>query len=221
MNYYFMLCVTFGVIISLHASAQEKLENLPSEAFPIRYLYNKTHSQEGQLKRLEEKVDKMKKMIEERDDMVNLLQGQVKNLSNRLKNFQGHSAIETAFIVTETRTLWVKGVIKFEKKIIDPTNSFNVEEGIFQVPTSGNYLFFFQSSAFKTGRSWVNVYVNGSQKYSFRETSGVGSYNKHQHNLMFTIKLEKADKLWLYNIYHETLRSDKLHPMTFVGYKTD
>ena len=107
MNHYFMLCVIFGVISSLHASAQEKLENLPSETFPIRYLYNKTNAQEGQLKRLEEKVDEMKKMIdekddemkkmiEERDDKVNLLAGQVKNLSAKLENFQGQSAIEPA-----------------------------------------------------------------------------------------------------------------------------
>ena len=86
----------FGVISSLDASAQEKLENLPSETFPIRYLYNKTNAQEGQLKRLEEKDDEMKKMIEERDDKVNLLVGQVKNLSAQLENFQGHSAIEPA-----------------------------------------------------------------------------------------------------------------------------
>ena len=96
MNNYFMFCVIFGMVFSLHASAQEKLESLPSELFPFSYLLLKINTMEGQLKRLEEKDDEMKKMIEERDDKVNLLVGQVKNLSAQLENFQGHSAIEPA-----------------------------------------------------------------------------------------------------------------------------
>ena len=47
-------------------------------------------------KMIDEKDDEMKKMIEERDDKVNLLAGQVKNLSALLENFQGKSAIEPA-----------------------------------------------------------------------------------------------------------------------------
>ena len=72
------------------------MESLPSELFPLSYLLLKIKALEGQLKRLEEKDDEMKKMIEERDDKVNLLVGQVKNLSAQLENFQGHSAIEPA-----------------------------------------------------------------------------------------------------------------------------
>ena len=96
MNPYFMLFVILGVISSFHASAQEKSGNLPSELCPISYLFFKIFALEGQLKKLEEKDDEMKKMIEERDDKVNLLDGQVKNLSAQLENFQGHSAIEPA-----------------------------------------------------------------------------------------------------------------------------
>ena len=84
------------MVFSFHASAKEKLESLPSELFPSSYLFFKINALEGQLKRLEEKDDEMKKMIEERDDKVNLLVGQVKNLSAQLENFQGHSAIELA-----------------------------------------------------------------------------------------------------------------------------
>ena len=62
----------------------------------LSYLLLKINTLEGQLKRLEEKDDEMKKMIEERDDKVNLLAGQVKNLSAKLENFQGHTAIEPA-----------------------------------------------------------------------------------------------------------------------------
>ena len=89
-----MLCVIFGVIFSFHASAQDELENLPSELFPIRYLLNK-------IKRLEEKVEEndvemneMKKMIEERDEESNLLVSQVKNLSAQVEDFKGLSTIE-------------------------------------------------------------------------------------------------------------------------------
>ena len=96
MNPYFMLFMIFGVISSLHASAQEKSGNLPSELCPISYLFYKFFALEGQLKKLEEKEDEMKKMIEERDEKVNLLDGQVKNLSAHLENFPGHSAIEPA-----------------------------------------------------------------------------------------------------------------------------
>ena len=64
MNHYFMLCVILPwVIFSVHASAQEKLETLPSEEFPTSYLYYK-------IKRLEEKDVEMEKMIDEKDDEI-------------------------------------------------------------------------------------------------------------------------------------------------------
>merc|ERR1712136_492347 len=100
MNHYFMLCVIFGVTFALHTSGEKRLGNLPSEEFPINYLYDKINALEGQLKRLEEKDEEMKKMIEEKDDKMNILESRVTNLTSQLENFQGHSAMEPAFIVT-------------------------------------------------------------------------------------------------------------------------
>merc|ERR1712136_593130 len=238
MNLCFILCVIFGVIFSFHASVEEKLENLPS----VEFLYDKINVLEGQLKRLEEKDEQIKKMIadkddemkkiidekddemkemidkkdgkinslegqlrtflprlEEKDDQVNLLENQVKHLSSKLENFQGQSTIEPAFIVIATKTANYiqKDVIAFDEKVIDHSNSFNIEEGIFKVPSSGSYLFFFDSFATNTGCSEVGVYVNGNEIYYFSETNGDSDHSYHQHIFMFSATLEEGDELWL------------------------
>jgi len=230
------------VIPSLRASAEEKWQNLPSDEFPISYLYNKVDELEGQLKRLEEdndemkkvvdekdgemkkiideKDDELKKMIEERDDKVNSIESQVKNLSSQLENFQGHSAIDLAFIVTATKTGNIpSGVIAFDDKVSDHSNSFDAEEGKFIVPSSGNYLFFFNSLTFNTGPSCVDVIVNNTPVYDFYESNGDSSHKDHQHNFIFASKLEKDDELYLVNYYSDTLYNGGSVPMTFVGYK--
>jgi len=244
MNHYFILCVIFGVTFALHTSGEKRLGNLPSEEFPINYLYDKINALEGQLKRLEEKDDQMKtmidekdeemkmlidkkddemkKMIEEKDDKMNILESRVTNLTSQLENFQGHSAMEPAFIVT---AIWANGhipdgVIKFDEKIIDHSNSFNIEDGIFRVPVTGNYLFLFDSYACNLGASLVQVYLNGNKVYEFYEVNGDSSHQYHQHIFMFATKLVEGDDLLLYNSYPLTLRNDVIHPITFVGYKT-
>jgi len=207
------------------ASGQDELENLPTEQFPIRYLLNK-------IKKLEEKVEakdvetkkiidekdyEIKKMIEERDETANLLASQVKNHSAQLENFQGQSHMELVFIATAFKTKRVPvGEIKFDSKIIDPLNSFNDVEGLFQVPSSGNYLFFFDSFVSVNLKhtsnyySQVSVYVNGNLKYLFPETVSDPSkefyeYAFYQHSFMFTSKLNQTDSLYLKNIVSKTL----------------
>ena len=127
------------------------------------------------------------------------------------------------FIVTATKTEGhiPKGVIIFDEKLIDNSNSFIIEEGKFIVPSSGNYLFLFGSTAYNTGYSRVKVYVNGNYNdYEFYDANGDSSNRYHQHNFMFASrKLQKDDELWLDNYVSETLYNDPYSPMTFVGYK--
>jgi len=199
--------------------AQDELENLPSELFPIRYLLNK-------IKRLEEKVEEndvemneMKKMIEARDEEANLLVSQVKNLSAQVEDFKGLSTIEISFIVTATKAVDYipQGVITFDEKVIDNSNSFVIEEGKFIVPSSGFYLFLFDSQAWSTKYSKVYVQVNGNLVHSFAELHK-GEF-VDQLNFMFASRLKGGDELWLFNVYPKTLWSSDTEPMTFVGYK--
>jgi len=210
------------MICSLHASAEEKLENLPYEKYPISHLYDKINVLEVQLKRLEERDDKMKKMINEKDDKVNSLEDQVQILSSQLQDFKGHSAIEPSFIVTATKSNGhiPNGDITFDNKVIDPSNSFDIDRGTFKVPETGNYLFQFNGHVFNTGYSGVFVYVNGDVVYYFDESNDNSSYLSHAYNFMFDLQLEEGDELWLYNDYSSTLWDDTARPMTFVGYKT-
>jgi len=129
------------------------------------------------------------------------------------------------FIVTATKTgdsenNIPKDVIKFNDKIIDHSNSFNVDTGIFKVPVAGNYLFIFDCDADFTFYSGVHVYVNGNVVYYSYETNGDSDLQQHHLNFMFSSKLEEGDELWLYNDYSDTIRSSYYHPITFVGYKT-
>merc|ERR1712198_833478 len=96
----------------------------------------------------------------------------------QIENFQGQSHMELVFIATAFKPKSVPvGEIKFDSKIIDPLNSFNDVEGLFQAPSSGNYLFFFDSAVkanFTSNYySQVSVYVNGNFKYNFFETVAV------------------------------------------------
>jgi len=206
-----MLCVIFGAIFSLHASAEEKLENVPSEELPISYLYDKIKVLEDQLKR--------------QDDKVNSLENQVKLLSSQPEDFQGHSAIEPSFIVSATSggsssTHIPEGIITFDDKIMDPSDSFNITTGKFSVPVSGNYLFLFDSKAQNLGLSSVEVYVKtrftSKSVYEF-DTQSSGS---HAHNFMFSKTLQEGNEIWLSNKYPDTLSNYNSRPMTFVGYKT-
>merc|ERR1712198_463434 len=192
--------------------AQDELENLPSELFPI--IFNK-------IKRLEEKLEEKDVEMKERDEEMNLLASQVKNHSARLENLQGFSTIEIVFIVTATKTNGYipTGIIKFDDKIIDNSNSFDIKEGKFIVPSSGNYLFFFDSTTSNTGYSDVTAYVNGNYGHHFRESNGDMDHPSHQHIFMFASRLEKDDVLWLENHDEKTLRNYEANPMTFVGYK--
>ena len=123
-----------------------------------------------------------------------------------------------------------QGEITFHNKVIDPLNSFNIAEGLFQVPSSGNYLFFFNSAVkanfTSTPYSMIYVYVNGNIKYKFTENiakpvAASDSFAGYQHNFMFTSKLWENDELYLKNQYPDTLYSDADRPMTFIGYKTN
>ena len=128
------------------------------------------------------------------------------------------------FIVTATKSnghIPGRSVITFDDKVIDHSNSFIIEEGKFIVPSSGNYLFFFNSDAVNTGHSNVEVYLNGNLNYYFWETNGDSDHHGHLHNFMFTSKLKKDDELWLYNVLSDTLYNNDFNPMTFVGYKTN
>jgi len=222
MNHYFMLCVVFGIICSLHASAEEKLENLPLEEYTISNLYDRINALEVQLKRLAERDDEMKKVIDDKDDKMDSLEDQVKTLSSQLKDLQGHSAIEPSFIVTATKSNGhiPPGDITFDNKILDPSNAFDIDRGTFKVPESGNYLFQFNGHVFNTGYSGVFAYVNGNVVYYFDESNDNSSYLSHAYNFMFDLELEDGDELWLYNDYSSTLWDDTARPMTFIGYKT-
>lgn len=123
-----------------------------------------------------------------------------------------------------------QGKIEFDNKVIDPLNSFNDAEGLFQVPSSGNYLFFFNSAVqanfTSTPYSMIYVYVNGNIKYKFTENiakpvAASDPFAGYQHNFMFTSKLWEYDELYLKNQYPDTLYSDADRPMTFIGYKTN
>ena len=140
-----------------------------------------------------------------------------------LRVFPSHPFLTYRFVVTATKTEGhiPKGVIIFDEKLIDNSNSFIIEEGKFIVPSSGNYLFFFNSDAVNTGHSNVEVYLNGNLNYYFWETNGDSDHHGHQHNFMFTSKLEEDDELRLYDVYSNTLVSYANRPMTFVGYKTN
>ena len=144
-----------------------------------------------------------------------------------LRVFPSHPFLTYRFVVTATKTGQrpfghiPKGVIIFDEKLIDNSNSFIIEEGKFIVPSSGNYLFFFNSDAVNTGHSNVEVYLNGNLNYYFWETNGDSDHHGHQHNFMFTSKLEEDDELWLYNVLSDTLYNNDFNPMTFVGYKTN
>ena len=141
-----------------------------------------------------------------------------------LNFFLSKSLSSYRFIVTATKSnghIPGKSVITFDDKVIDHSNSFVIEEGKFIVPSSGNYLFFFNSDAVNTGHSNVEVYLNGNLNYYFWETNGDIDHHGHQHNFMFASKLEEDDELWLYNVLSDTLYNNDFNPMTFVGYKTN
>ena len=148
----------------------------------------------------------------------------LKLLFANLNFFVSNSLSSYRFIVTAINSnghIPGGSVITFDEKVIDHSNSFIIEEGKFIVPSSGNYLFFFNSDAVNTGGSVVEVCLNGVTDYYFYETNGDSSTRAHQHNFMFTSKLVKGDELWLYNVYFNTLVNYAYYPMTFVGYKTN
>jgi len=196
--------VIAGVIFALYATAEENVERLHSEEFKI--LLKKLEDKDQRIQSLEDR-------LQEKEDTM-------RNFEERLSAVENTTTSNVGFIVTATKTNGYipTGVITFYDKVIDPSNAFNIQEGKLIVPSSGNYLFFFNSHADDT--SLVHVYVNGNEVYEFYESIGV-SGSIHQHNFMFTSKLEEGDELWLYNYYSDTLWNDHDHAMTFVGYKTN
>jgi len=128
---------------------------------------------------------------------------------------------DVAFIVTATENSGCipTGVITFDNKIIDYSNSFNIKEGIFVVPVTGNYLFFFNSPVGITDFSGVYVHVNGYDDYFFEEAT-LTDDSSYLLNFMFTMQLEEGLELWLENPSSDTLFNNLNYPMTFVGYKT-
>ena len=120
-----------------------------------------------------------------------------------------------------------KGGIKFDEKIIDPSNAFNIEEGIFKVPSSGICSFFFDGASVLRERGGVStvtevcVKVNGNDVYHYFAAYNSESTITHHVNFIFAYKLEKDDELLLYNKNSNTLTTPNNSQMTFVGYKTN
>ena len=118
------------------------------------------------------------------------------------------------------------GNINFDEKVIDHSNSF--DSGAFKAPSSGNYLFLFDSyvgcpATYDACPAEVTVYVhNGltnrkSQVYNFQEQwnrNGVNSF-RHRLKFMFASKLEEGDRLFLVNQNVQTLLNSASTPMTF------
>jgi len=252
MNIYFTLCVISCGFFAVPISAQEKLENVPSEDLPTISFYDKAIALERQLKilssSLEEKDEEMKEMkqmmkekddkfialesrlntltsrIEEKDAMLNSHEGQIKLLPSQHQNFTGLSCIETLFIVTATTQGQIPdGYIKFDEKIVDNSDSFNLEYGRLFVPSNGSYLFWFNGEAHNGWLSTVHVLVNGNKRYEFLEqqTCNIDDHCElyHVQNFMFSTYLREGYELWLKNPSSDTLENTNYWPMTFLGCK--
>merc|ERR1712136_439957 len=97
--------------------------------------YQRIHS-------LEDQVTSLSSWLQEKEDKM-------RNFEERLAAFENTTTSNVGFIVTATKTHGYipEGVITFYDKVIDPSNAFNIQEGKLIVPSSGNYLFFFNSHA--------------------------------------------------------------------------
>merc|ERR1712198_267329 len=150
------LFVIPGVIFAFYANAEENAERLHSEEFQIL------------LKKLEDKdlrIQSLEDRLQEKEDTM-------RNFAERLSVVENTTTSNVGFIVTATKKGFIpaESVITFDDKVIDPSNSFDIQRGTFNVPSTGNYLFFFNSDAYNTGYSRVDVYVNGNLTYQFYET---------------------------------------------------
>lgn len=237
MNHYCLLCLISGVILAQHASAKGNFEKFQSENTSLTFLYDKVNSLEVQWKilssqleskdnkvsALEDQVKLLTYQLKEKEDRINSLEEQAKALSSQVGDLHGHSAIEISFIVTATEAPGYipTGVIHFDEKIVDHSNSFDLATSKFTAPSHGIYLFMFNSLAYHPSNSerpssYVEVYVNYRGVYYFEDT---GPYD-HQHSFIFSLKLEEGDELWLESLNENTLVNYVVNPMTFVGYKT-
>merc|ERR1712198_103423 len=125
------LFVIPGVIFAFYANAEENAKRLHSEEFQI--LLKKLEDKEQRIQSLEDR-------LQEKEDTM-------RNFAERLSAVENTTTSNVGFIVTATKTdgYIPTGVITFDDKVIDPSNAFNIQEGKLIVPSSGNYLFFFNS----------------------------------------------------------------------------
>ena len=111
-----------------------------------------------------------------------------------------------------------KGVIKFEKEIVDNSNSFDHSNGIFRAPVTGAYYFSYCSDTVYAFSN-IYVYVNGNLADGYRFTANDQVDSSRLHEFEFTIDLKTGEKLSLYNYHEHSIRTGTGYsPVFFQGY---
>jgi len=135
---------------------------------------------------------------------------------SKIQTHVGHlSYSDVMFIVTRTLDQGCidTGIISFDEKVVDRSNNFNIQNGVFVSPKKGSYFFQFNSRIANGDSCEIQVYVNYEKVMYFYEND-----TNQLANFYFTIELETNDELWLSLSGTDTLYVTPEKPLTFMGY---
>jgi len=111
------------------------------------------------------------------------------------------------------------GDITFDTLQVDHSNSFHKETGVFKVPASGDYAFFFNCFITKAGFAEIEIYVNGKDNLHFWNDISDDSDGDRQFPIFWSMQLNTNDEVKLYNYYGNKISIGEAYRMYFMGYK--
>ena len=112
------------------------------------------------------------------------------------------------------------GDIKDYTELIDANDNFNPKTGVFWLNNdSENGVYEFHVSGLKSGfyghSGLIYVYKNNDYIQSIYEQN---ANHYHMMSAVFTLYLQRGDKVPLENEYKNSIHVESIHPFTFTGY---
>jgi len=174
---------------------------------------------ENELRHKDLEIEHLKNLVEELKGHDQKIEKDLEENQRKMKILDNTLYNDALFIAVRKRDSpdnvpW--GIICFDYEDVDRSNSFDVEQGVFQVPIDGLYLF--QVNGQTDGDfSQILVVVNGWYEREFDDDLASGYNKDRQVTFYFTLNLKTNDFVYLSNSIDNSYFTSQTVPMTFMG----